>query len=151
MQVVAPLDVGRSQLLLQNHALHFALPDQCIGGWLVNTARTTDSKALRLLLVSPDAQLMTTFAQASKELGIRTEWNERPSCLSEALTRDKYEGIVLDLDPVRDIPVALAQVRESRSNSTAIVLAVVTLIDDAVQALDCRAHFLVHRPLDRLF
>jgi hypothetical protein len=113
----------------------------------MNTTRTTTSQALRLLLVTPEVQLMTTFEQACKELGIRAEWNDHLDCLPEVLTRAKYEGIVLDLNSVRDIPVALAQVRESRSNSTAVVLAVVTLIGEAVQALDSRAHFLVHRPL----
>ncbi len=129
--------------------MHFALPEQRIGGCLMRTTRTTGGDAVRLLLVTPDAQLMRTFAQASKELGISTEWNDRPNRFPEFLTRDKYAGIVIDLDAVADIPVALAQVRESRSNSKIIVVVVATFIDKTVPALEGRTHFLLLRPLDR--
>lgn len=108
---------------------------------------STDT-TLRVLLLTADPLLVTTFTDVSKQLGIEAQPSEHFEEVSDQLNKAKYEGIVLDFDTVSNARPVLASLRESRSNRNAVLFAIVTNIRDAEQALEERAHFLLRRPID---
>lgn len=103
---------------------------------------------VRMLLLTADPSLVTTFTNLSSELHIEAQFSEDSKTVSDDLNRGKYEGIVLDFDTVADVKLVLARVRASRPNKNAIVFAVATNSIHMEEALQERAHFLLRRPLD---
>jgi hypothetical protein len=103
---------------------------------------------LHVLLLTADPVLASTFTNLFGELGIEAQTSEDSQDIADRLNRAKYEGIVLDFDTLSNARPVLANVRESRSNKNAIVLAVATNTNHAEQALEDRAHFLLRRPIE---
>ena len=106
-----------------------------------------NTTALRLLLLSADPFLVSTFVTASAQLGIEVESSKDRQQVSDQVSRSRYEAVVLDFDTVPDAGPVLASVRESRSNKNAVVFVVAT--DQATgQVLLDRAQFLLRRPIE---
>jgi hypothetical protein len=99
-------------------------------------------------MVTSDPWLTSHFAEIAREVGIETYVSAGNRGIPDELTRGKYEGVLLDFDVVRDATAVLTAVRQSRSNQSAVVFAVVT---DAAQRhiiLENGANLLLERPLD---
>lgn len=107
-----------------------------------------NTTALRLLLLSADPFLASTFAKASAQLGIEVESSRDRQQVSDRLNQSRYEGVVLDFDTVSDVRPVLASVRESRANMNAVVFVVTTDRARTGQELLDRAHFLLCRPIE---
>ena len=107
-----------------------------------------NNESLHMLLLTADPALISTFVDLSKEFHIKTESTGDYHDVSDRLTQDKYEGIILDFDTVAGARPLIARVRESRSNKNAIVFAVATSPRHMQEALEERAHFLLRRPID---
>lgn len=105
---------------------------------------------LHVLVITADQGLSRTVASLFEELGIEAHTSSGSETAAEELSRAKYEGVLLDFDTVVDPCPVLAQVRQSRSNKNAIVLAVATERSKADRVLRERVHFLLQRPLDSL-
>jgi DNA-binding response OmpR family regulator len=106
------------------------------------------STTLHVLLLTADPALVAAFTDLSKEFHIETQSSQDCQDASAQLSREKYEGVVLDFDTIANARPVLASVRESRSNKNAIVFAVATNTTHMEQALQDRAHFLLRRPID---
>ena len=81
---------------------------------------------MNALLVTADSNLVNTFADLSRDLGLQTHACESTREISTQLNRARYEALVLDFDTVRDARPILATAQESRSNKNAVVFAVAT-------------------------
>jgi CheY-like chemotaxis protein len=103
---------------------------------------------LHVLVLTADAELRDTFATLFHELGIEAHTSSGSRGAAEKLSQTKYEGVLLDFDTVADARPVLTQVKESRSNKNAIVLAVATERSQAERVLRDQAHFLLQRPID---
>jgi DNA-binding response OmpR family regulator len=105
---------------------------------------------LHVLVLTADLALSRTFACLFDELGIEAHTRSASTSATEELSRAKYEGVLLDFDTVADARPVLTQVKQSRSNKNAIVLAVATEPSQAEVVLQDQAHFLFRRPIDSL-
>ena len=103
--------------------------------------------APRLLLLSSDPFLVSTFVKLSAQLGIEVESSKDRQQVSDQLNRSRYDAVALDFDTVPDARPMLASVRESRSNKNAVVLVVSTDQARTGQVLD-HAQFLLRRPIE---
>ena len=103
--------------------------------------------AMNVLVLSADPSLVSTLNDVSKEFSIETQHTSDQRRASDQLSRTKYAGLVLDLDTVPDARPFIASVTASRSNGSAVVFAVATKADYIEKALEGRAHFVLHRPI----
>lgn len=103
---------------------------------------------VRILLLTSDAALVSTFSDLSDQLGIDARASAAPQEARMELDRAKYEGVVLDYDTIADAGPVLTSMRQSPSNRNSVVFAVATEPAAAVNALAERAHFLLRRPVD---
>jgi DNA-binding response OmpR family regulator len=114
----------------------------------VNAQGLPVNNALRALMVTSDPWLTSHFAEIAKEVGIEAHLTQGHRGIPDELSSGKYEGVLLDFDVIRDAIAVLTAVRQSRSNQSAVVFAVVT---DAAQRhviLENGANLLLDRPLD---
>lgn len=107
------------------------------------------AERLRVLLLSTDPFLVTTFTDISQEFGIEAHASSMMQDAAEHLARCKYEGVLVDFDTVSSARPIFSAARRSPSNKNAVFFAVASHATTALSALDDRAQFLLRRPLDR--
>lgn len=106
-----------------------------------------ESGAIRAFLVTPDARLVATFADACSELGIQVSAasSER---FPEELAAGKYEAVLIDFDSMSTPLAMLNAVRQSPSSRNALILAVTTEACLKGQAFANGADVVLERPVD---
>jgi hypothetical protein len=87
------------------------------------------------------------MTDVSREFGIDAQPTDDSQQASEQINRAKYAGVVLDFDTVPNARPFIDIARASRSNGNAVLFAIATNISHMEQALQDRAHFLLHRPI----
>lgn len=102
---------------------------------------------VRALIITPDPLLAASFAEISQELGIIAEASKSAAGVPIELGREKYEAFLIDFDAPGASP-ALAAVRTSPSNHSAVIFAMATDPHDKELALGHGANFVIERPLD---
>ena len=104
--------------------------------------------ALRALVVTSDASLVSDFTQISKEIGVEAQAITGNTGTLDEIRAGKYEAVVLDCDTVPDAPAILASVRQSRSNQNAVAFAIATDKAKRHSMLESGANLVLERPLE---
>lgn len=104
---------------------------------------------MRTLALTSDPLLLTTFTEASTELGIETHTSDTFETLSRQLSSEKYDGLLLDFDTMPGAHNLVGMVRKSHSNRKAVIFAVASDSEYRDQALLQGAHFLLQRPIQK--
>lgn len=105
------------------------------------------SPSLRALLLTKEEATIKGFSAVCTELGIEAESNCGPLDLRERLNDRKYAAVVLDFDHQEAAECYLPALHESRLNKNAVIVAVAASAKNLEQALRCRAHFVLKRPI----
>ena len=108
----------------------------------------SNAAEIRALVVTPDAALASTFVNVSRELGITTQVSDPRALALDALSREKYEAMMIDIDAVQDPAAALTGLRANPSNRGAVIFAVASAHGSEQAALNSGANFVLVRPLD---
>ena len=104
---------------------------------------------IRALLVTDNHETLDTFTSLFRELGVDAQPVIRAEGIPEELRRMKYGALLLDCDSVSGVPAILDYARNSPSNKTAVVFAVVSDNAHRQQALAQGANFVFQRPFVR--
>ncbi|HKR86024.1 MAG TPA: PilZ domain-containing protein [Terriglobales bacterium] len=102
---------------------------------------------MRALLLTQEETTVASFKTVCSELGIGAEAIPSMNEIASRLAERKYAAVVVDFDNPDAAQRYLPSLRESRMNKSAVVIAVATNTKNLVRALDCRAHFVLRRPL----
>jgi CheY-like chemotaxis protein len=105
--------------------------------------------AIRILLVSSDAQTIKTLSQVMEQSAIHIEVADTPEAAIRELCRNKYEAVVVDLQDQQDSLGLLRKQRATTSNRTAVVWGVVNSEKEVPEAFRAGATFVVVRPLSQ--
>ena len=108
------------------------------------------SASLRALLLTNEEATVKGFSAVCSELGIQPEPNCGSQHLGERLNRNKYAAVVVDFDDQEAREAYLPALQESRINKNTVVVAVAMNAKNLEQALTCRAHFVLKRPLQEV-
>ena len=103
---------------------------------------------LHALVITADTQLLSTFANISRELGIAAELSESRLGIPAELRRDKYEALLVDFDSVQDAGPIVEWLRTNSCNSSAVVFAVASGVATRHDALLHGANFAFERPVE---
>jgi DNA-binding response OmpR family regulator len=103
---------------------------------------------MQALVVTSDRWLVTSFTDASRELGMEVQTNAETVGVPAELNRAKYEAVLIDFDIVLNPVRIVNAVRQSPSNRNAVIFAVATEASDRRQALANGVNLLFERPLD---
>lgn len=103
--------------------------------------------SLRALLLTNEEATVKGFSAVCSELGIQPEPNCGPQRLGERLNHNKYAAVVVDFDDQEAREAYLPALQDSRLNRNAVVVAVAMHAKNLEQALNCRAHFVLKRPI----
>ena len=106
------------------------------------------SRAIQALVVTSDPWLVTSFTDASRELGMEVQTSAGIAGVPAELNRSKYEAVLVDFDVVLNPIEIVTAVRQSPSHRNAVIFAVATEASDRRQALANGASLLFERPLD---
>ncbi len=106
-----------------------------------------EQRSIQALVVTPDSLLVTGFTSACTELAIEVQASAESDAARDAISRTKYEVVLLDFDNLAD-PLAMVEViRQSPSNGHAVIFAVATETEHRRGALSHDVSFL-QRPLE---
>jgi hypothetical protein len=103
---------------------------------------------LRALLLTQEEMTVASVRAVCSELGIVAEPMPSMNEIRSRLDERKYAAVVVDFDSADAAEKYLPSLQESRMNKSAVVVAVVTGAKNLERALDCRAHFVLRRPLE---
>jgi plasmid stabilization system protein ParE len=102
---------------------------------------------LRALLLTNEETTVANFKAVCSELGIVAEPIPSMNEIASRLDERKYSAVVVDFDNPDAAQRYLRNLQESRMNKSAVIVAVATNAKNLERALDCRAHFVLRRPL----
>lgn len=108
---------------------------------------TTTNSEIHAMVVTTDPELLASFTNISRELGIEVQASMDSQEFTDRLQHGKYEALVLDFDTVPTALPALGSVRKNRPGQHAVIFAVTSKSEYRDKALDDGAHFLLKRPI----
>lgn len=103
---------------------------------------------LHALVITADPQLLSTFTNLSRELGIAAEVSESQRGIPAELQHDRYEALLVDFDNVQDAGPIVKWLRTDSCNSSAVVFAVASGMATRQDALLQGANFAFERPVE---
>jgi CheY-like chemotaxis protein len=106
----------------------------------------SNSAEIRALVLTHDAGMVAVFTSLFYELGVVTENCGDELKAAEALSRSKFEALVLDFDNMPASFPMIKTLREGRSNKSAVILAVATDSGMKQRAVDQGTNFVFERP-----
>lgn len=102
---------------------------------------------LNCLLVTGDATLLEVFRKGFCATSVELEMRTDAASAIELSARRHLDGLVIDCDGVERAMDLLVQIRGSRSNKTAVVVAVVNGTTSVSTAVDAGANFVLGKPV----
>jgi len=103
---------------------------------------------LHALLLTNEETTIASFKAICSELAIVAEPIPSMDEIASRLDERKYAAVVVDFDNPDAAQRYLPSLQASRMNKSAVVVAVATNAKNLDRALDCRAHFVLRRPLE---
>jgi hypothetical protein len=106
--------------------------------------------ALKALLLTREATTVAGFSAICSELGIEAQSQPDARDIGPQLSEHKYAAVIVDFDDAEARERHLPVLRESRLNKTSVVIAVAASAKNLERALQCRAHFVLKRPMQEV-
>jgi hypothetical protein len=106
------------------------------------------SADLRSLIVSPDTETVATLVQVFRDsLAVAAESCSDGNAAAQCFVTAKFEALVVDFDRIVETLPFLQNLRQSRANRNAVVLAIATDASAKRRAAAHGAAFLLQRPI----
>lgn len=103
--------------------------------------------ALQALLLSRDPEVHKTVRRVLDTVNIELEFCNDPEQARMALTRRKYDAVLVDCDDTAKGPAILRELRQGRSNKSCIAFALVHGKTTVQQAFEMGANFVLDKPI----
>src|SRR5262249_23113460 len=103
--------------------------------------------ALQSLLLSRDPEVHRTLRRVMDAANIEVEVCNNPEQARMALTRHKYDAVVVDCDDLQNSQAILKELRLGKSNKTCIAFALVHGHTTVQQAFELGANFVLDKPI----
>lgn len=103
---------------------------------------------VRVLVITPDASLASSFAQVSRDLGVFAQRSSETQSAPRELDREKYDAVLIDFDSIAIGAPIVEALRANPSNANAVVFAVATGENRERLALKQGANFVFSRPVE---
>lgn len=101
---------------------------------------------MRALLLTDEEATITGFSAVCTEMGIEAQSHLTSREIGDRLQDSKYAAVVVDFDS-QSGKQYLPTLQESQINKNAVVVAVAASAKNLEEALRCRAHFVLRRPI----
>lgn len=105
--------------------------------------------ALQALLLSRDAESNRTLRRVLDTTNIEVEICSSPEQARLALSRRKYDTLLVDCDDMHNGPAILRELRQGKSNKSCIVFAIVHGRTTVQQAFEMGANFVLDKPVSQ--
>ena len=99
-----------------------------------------------LLLVSSDYAMVTIFARACQELGVRLESVHSITAAGDVVKKRKVDGIVVDMRMVGAVAL-MEELRDGGSSRSAVIFACAENYVESEAALNAGANLLIQKPI----
>src|ERR1043165_5103667 len=99
------------------------------------------------LLVSSDSALLGLLRRSAEELGIRPQESGSVGKAAALLTTRRFEGIVVDTDDMADTNDFIEALRQTPSNRSSIIIAVVSGRTSPTDAFRKGANMVLEKPV----
>ncbi len=103
--------------------------------------------ALQSLLLSRDPEVHRTLRRVLDAANIELELCNSPEEARTALTRHKYDALLVDCDDIQEGPAILKELRQGKSNKSCIAFALVNGKTTVQQAFEIGANFVLDKPI----
>lgn len=103
--------------------------------------------ALQALLLSRDPEVHRTLRRVLDAVNIELEVCDNPEQARMALTRRKYDALLVDCDDTNKGPAILRELRKGKSNKSCIAFALVHGQTTVQQAFEMGANFVLDKPI----
>lgn len=103
--------------------------------------------ALQALLLSRDPEVQRILRRVLDTASIETQVCANPEQARMALSRRKYDALLVDCDDMADGPAIMRELRQGKSNKSCITFAVVHGKTTVQQAFEMGANFVLDKPI----
>jgi len=103
--------------------------------------------ALQALLLTRDQEVNRTLRRVLETNKIEVSVCADPQQARLAISRQKYDAVVVDCDDIKEGPAVLKELRQGKSNKSCITFAVVHGRTTVQQAFELGANFVLDKPL----
>lgn len=103
--------------------------------------------ALQALLLSRDPEVQRILRRVLDTASIETQICANPEQARMALSRRKYDALLVDCDDIADGPAIMRELRQGKSNKSCIAFAVVHGKTTVQQAFEMGANFVLDKPI----
>lgn len=109
----------------------------------------SNTAEIKALLVSRDSEMVSTFSELFREIGVTTQNYRQESNAALGLGTIRFEAVVLDFDKMTKTSQVIEALRESQSSKNALVFAVASEGEARQRALEQGANFAFERPFKK--
>ena len=103
--------------------------------------------ALQALLLTQDSEVNRTLRRVFEANKIEVAVCSDPHQARSAISRQKYDAVVVDCDDMKEGPIVLKELRLGKSNKSCITFALVNGKTTVQQAFELGANFVLDKPL----
>jgi len=103
--------------------------------------------ALQALLLTRDSEVNRTLRRVLESNKIDVAVCADPQQARLAISRHKYDAVVVDCDDMKEGPAVLKELRQGKSNKSCITFALVSGRTSVQQAFELGANFVLDKPL----
>lgn len=103
--------------------------------------------ALQALLLTRDSEVNRTLRRVLESNKIDVAVCADPQQARLAISRQKYDAVVVDCDDMKEGPAVLKELRQGKSNKSCITFALVSGRTSVQQAFELGANFVLDKPL----